>query len=181
MNYSMTIYTNRKYIQWFIVIWMMILLCSFESARKTSTTIRRVKFAISNSVTDSSSCFIFYFIQGVIMFSPNYIFKTISNSLFCCFTFCAFLITPLTQFLLFIILTVFMSAYFTVSLMAIFSTIASVKFRKRFNLFTFGAFCRYDLFSHCLFLYKRYWLEPFARPILVCGSSYYKGEFGGVN
>jgi len=72
MNCIMTICTDRKCKQWFTIIRMMILFCSFESAHKTSTTIRRVKFACNNGIAYSISSFVAIGMTKVINFLANH-------------------------------------------------------------------------------------------------------------
>ena len=169
MNIFMTKSANRNNIENILIIIslvVVIMLCLLIALR-TLQGIDIRQFACLNSVCNSPVCFskIWAF-----LFNSINIFKILL------FAYCA--ITIFLHVLFAVFCSVLFSAmksvtYFAISLKAIFSMFAFVKFRKRLSfLADTTSFC-YDLLRHGCFLNKQLCLEPVAAQTAV-GSFYYK-------
>ncbi len=173
----MTFYTN-----WYNIVTMfsavsfmvMVLLCLFRAIDALEKT-RMLHKSIFNFTSDASRCNFLLSITMIYSSRINQSLFAVSITICCGFTF--FSIMPFTH----VKTLIFFIAIFAPTLTTVIVLLSFVKVHRRLRLFAMSAFFQYDLFSHCLFLYKRYWLEPFARPILVCGSSYYAQMEGYVN
>ena len=161
----MTFYTDRFDLKWLGIVRVMSFfrllttICAFES---TCTG----KFPRFNSVCHNSFCFMQQWMIKLVPFSgfPAHLFALFALPI--AFMICFALFSPS------ILTEVFQLATFTGTLMTVFFSFVFVELRNRFDLLALGTFFRYDCFSHIRFLSKRYRLEPFARPFLVCGSFY---------
>ncbi len=105
-----------------------------------------------------------------------------------CLTSLALVISSLSSYTIFALLVKFLDgltffalavlplavaiAYSTTKPKTIFPIIVFVKFRECFNFVAFGACFMYSLFSHFRLLIRRFWSEPYARPVRVSGSLY---------
>lgn len=153
----------------------------------TFQAIRSREFPGSNGIFYSFTGLTFFwmsfFIVTVATFPGNFAFYCLAIALLYYFAFFRCVISQpsfaMNFFTLFGLLIIGNALYIT-SLTTITITIwaiwSFVKFGKRFNLFAFGTLFCYDLLRHDFLLTRKLCLEPFARPILVFGSSYYNNH-----
>ena len=163
----MTFFTNGQNIK--IMLWkiapMVIFFCLFGAVMALQS-IGTGQFTVLNSIANDASCFISVGMSSLKALESNFAFFCLAMTLISSFAFLGSGISSL--------------AGFAVYLKTIFCTSILVKFRDRFDLLAFGAAFCFNWFSHSLFPYKRFRLEPNTRPVLVSGSSYYTGDINRV-
>jgi len=102
----------------------------------------------------------------------DFAFLSLSMFLFFGLVFYALFVAFYCSFTLFTLSIIFFTS-FARAAMPVFMIFVFAKFRNGFDFFAFGTSFRYDLFSHFRLLTRRFWLEPYARPVRVSGSLYY--------
>lgn len=192
-NLVMTRYTNRnniKVVFWFIAFVMVVVFCLLATG--TLQSIRMGQFAASNSNNYSVSC-LSAFWKTIVIFDISlslaifaYLALLISlngnSSSFSLVIFCGRLYVAFSA--LFSLLVCFVApitANLALITISIFSTMVFGKFRNRFDLLASTTSFGYDLLSHFRLLNRRFWLEPYARPVRVSGSLYFNRKAGFVN
>ncbi len=154
---TMTFSANRNDIKavLFRITFVMMILLGLFGAIRTSQNIGSWQFAVSNSMSYSSSCFSLFGMSNMVLFH-------------------SFAIYFFSSFCLAIFFYFFQLTRFTNIKMSIFGSLMFVKFRKRFGLFANPTSFGYDLLRHYFLLYRKFCLEPTAIHAVV-GLSYYGG------
>ena len=176
MKLFMTILTSRNNVKpmfWFISFVMMILFC-LQTAR-TFESFGFREFAVSYGLINGAPGFLLFGVFLVITplvcllnIFPSFALAVTS---LVCLTFFALVVLLQVCFVVFR-LGIRFYASLTGNSKAIFCTAVFVKVRQWFSLLAVRTSFCYDLVSH-ICSPKQVWSEPFTRPILVCGSSYY--------
>src|SRR4030042_2755704 len=198
MNFTMTRITysnNIKPILRFVAKIMMIRLCSCPT--KAFKRLWQRQYLSSDCLVYNSVCFdsigMFFasFINSFLRVMSKYFIISISSICRLSISLSTFFCRIISQFSQFArnlssFSRMIFSAGFRVTLFAmrtkaIFFADIFRELRDKFDFFAFGTFFSYDLLSHNQLLKSWLRLEPFTRPILVRGSSYYNKMFGGCN
>lgn len=191
MNYLMTGTAKWDDIKWLRIIWMMIISCvrstikAFELFSRFYSTCHncisnhifrfnsfRITFFIDRTITPMGNFGLFaLFVFYCSMFTSNFTFFGFTISLLTFFVYVTLLILSMV-FLEFFTLSIQGTTRLTLILQSIILRFIFMEFCQWFNLFAVRTSFCYNLFRH-IRSFQRVCLEPFTRPILVCGSFYY--------
>lgn len=155
----MTFSANWKNKQWFRIIRMMILCAPMKFANYTPLPTRFVKFAFSDSITNTSICFYLFLISVIefVVFSMCCLFSLFGSII----SFIAYVVSIFTFLCLSIFLLGSCFTRFALVEKSVLSCMAFRKFRSGLELFaSTTSFC-YDWLKHGFFLCKKLCLEPF--------------------
>ena len=169
MYNSMTFFANRKYKQWFVVIWMMVLFASMETADNTSLSIRSFQFTISDCISNLPVCFYLFLVAVIelLVFSMYRLFSFLGSVI----SFTTSIVSIFTFLSLSIFFLCLCLALLTLVKKSILSCATFRKFGSGLELLAgTTSFC-YSWFRHGFFLIKKLCLEPLQTQYL-CGSFY---------